>query len=65
MQFEVFLAAMYYLKNEQECFIGYNARGKAKRLISNKEQIASFYNCIKKDLFNTKLISFCTENLFK
>ena len=33
---------MYYLINEQECFIGFKTRGEAERFISDKAQTASF-----------------------
>ena len=32
---------MYYLKHEQECFIGYKTRGEAERFISNEARTAS------------------------
>ena len=32
---------MYYLKHEQECFIGYKTRGEDERFISDKARTAS------------------------
>ena len=38
---------MYYLINEQECFIGFKTRGEAERFISDKVRTASFLNGFK------------------
>ena len=46
---------MYYLINEQECFIGYKTRGEAERFISDKARNASFLNGFKNDPFYTHL----------
>ena len=44
---------MYYLKQEQECFIGYKTRGEAERFISAKARTASFLNGFKNEKFKT------------
>ena len=41
---------MYYLINEQECFIGFKTRGEAERFISDKARTASFLNGFKNDV---------------
>ena len=41
------LGYMYYLINEQECFIGFKTRGEAERFISDKARTASFLNGFK------------------
>ena len=56
---------MYYLKHEQECFIGYKTRGEAERFISNKARTASVLNGFINDLFYTHLISLLTKKLSK
>ena len=39
----------YYLKHEQECFIGYKTRGEAERFISDKARIAGVLDGFKND----------------
>ena len=56
---------MYYLKHEQECFIGYKTRGEAERFISDKGRAASFLNGFKNDPFYTHLISLFRKKLPK
>ena len=56
---------MYYLKHEQECFIGYNTRGEGKRFISNKARTASVLNGFKNDPFYAHLISLFTKKFSK
>ena len=56
---------MYYLKHEQECFIGYKARGEAERFISDKARTARFLNGFKNDPFYTHFISLFTKKFSK
>ena len=56
---------MYYLKHEQECFIGYKTRGEAERIISDKARTASFLHGFKNDQFYTHLICLFTKKLSK
>ena len=58
---------MYYLINEQECFIAYKTRGEAGRFISDKARTASFLNGFKNDPFYTHRPSyqFIYEKTFK
>ena len=56
---------MYYLKHEQECFIGYKTRGEAERFISDKARIASVLDGFKSDPFYTHVISLFTKKFSK
>ena len=55
----------YYLKHEQERFIGYKTRGEAERFISDKARTASVLNGFKNDAFYTHLISLFTKKFSK
>ena len=55
----------YYLKHEQECFIGYKTRGEAERFISDKARIASVLDGFKSDQFYTHVISLFTKKFSK
>ena len=52
---------MYYLKHEQECFIGYKTRGEDERFISDKARTASVLDGFKSDPFYTHVISLFTK----
>ena len=56
---------MYYLKHEQECFIGYKTRGEAERFISDKARIASVLDGFKSNSFYTHVISLFTKKFSK
>ena len=56
---------MYYLINEQECFIGFKTRGEAERFISDKARIASILNSFKNDPFYTHFFSVFAKEFSK
>ena len=55
----------YYLKHEQECFIGYKTRGEAERFIFDKARVASVLEGFKSDPFYTHFISLFTKKFSK
>ena len=56
---------MYYLINEQKCFIGFKTRGEAERFISDKARIASILNSFKNDPFYTHFVSVFVKEFSK
>ena len=56
---------MYYLINEQGCFIGFKTRGEAERFISDKARIASILNSFKNDPFYTHFVSVFAKEFSK
>ena len=55
----------YYLKHEQECFIGHETRGEDQRFISDKARNASVLDSFKSDPFYTHVIGLFTKKFSK